>query len=92
MKTPKRPPVEPTGNCMARSALWFWLGVQVLVRGSFSSNSLMFSLVSISVFMVIVHTIGRHPSWFPLSGAYGGSPLLDMDIQGFQLLRFPLVW
>jgi hypothetical protein len=91
-KTPKNPPMETMGNCMARSALSFWLGVQVLVRGLVSSKSLTFSRVSILVFMVIVQTIGRHSSWFPLDRVDGGSPLLDMDIQGCQLFQFPLIW
>jgi hypothetical protein len=72
------------GNFMAWSSFWFWLGV--------SSNYFIFSLVSISVFMVNVKTIGRHLSRFPLGRADGGLPLFDMDIQGCQLLWFPLIW
>jgi hypothetical protein len=81
-----------TGNSLARIAFWLWLDAQVLVRGSVSSNSLLFSLISISSFMDNAQTIGRHLSWFPSGRADGGLPLLDMVIQGYQLFWFPLIW
>jgi hypothetical protein len=89
MKTLTRPPLETTGNFFW---LCLWLYFQALVRGSIISDFLPFSLFSICVFMFNVQTIGRHLSWFPPGREDGGPPLLDMDIQGFQLFWFILIW
>jgi hypothetical protein len=76
----------PMGNCMARNDFWFWLDVQILVRGPVSSNSLMFSLVTIYVFMLTAQTTGRHPSWFPPGRADGRSAYF-----GHGYPRLPIV-
>ena len=61
-KDPKKATSGANDNCIAWSSFWFWLDIQVLVRCSFNSKSLMFSLVSIPVFMVNVKTTSRHMS------------------------------
>jgi hypothetical protein len=92
IKTVTRLLLVPMGNYMAWSSCWFWLDVQVLIRCSVSSNSLMLSLVSILVFMVNVMTTFPHLSWFPSGRAHGGLPPFDMDIEGCQLFWFHLIW